>query len=63
MTVVGGMAALWIATAVDFSWFGAFLGVAGGSFLYLGYHTLEAELSRRSAVHAHASSLLYKSSK
>jgi zinc transporter ZupT len=53
MTVVGGIAALWISAAVDTSWFAAFLGIAGGSFLYLGYHTIEAEMSRRSAVHQH----------
>lgn len=54
MTVAGGLAALWIASQVNSAWFGAFLGIAGGTFLYLGYHTLHAELSRRSAVHEHA---------
>jgi zinc transporter ZupT len=52
MTVAGAVAALWMATAVETSWFAAFLGIAGGSFLYLGYHTLEAELSHRAAAHA-----------
>ena len=53
MTVIGGVAAMWMASWVDTSWFAAFLGVAGGSFLYLGYHTLEAEWRKRGAPHAH----------
>lgn len=52
MTIVGGVAAIWITSAIDTSWFAAFLGIAAGSFLYLGYHTLEAEMKQRAAVHA-----------
>ena len=51
MTVVGGVVALWLAPWAGARWSGAFLGLAGGTFLYLGYHTLEAEWERRSAAH------------
>jgi zinc transporter ZupT len=51
MTVAGGAVALWLAAWVGARWSGAFLGLAGGTFLYLGYHTLEAEWERRSAAH------------
>jgi len=50
MTVVGGAVALWLAPFAGARWSGAFLGLAGGTFLYLGYHTLEAEARRRRAV-------------
>lgn len=53
MTIVGAAAALAMAGWIDARWFAAFLGIAGGSFVYLGYHTIEAELSRRAAVRAH----------
>ena len=49
MTVIGGAVALWLAPWAGARWSGAFLGIAGGSFLYLGYHTLEAEWERRRA--------------
>ena len=49
MTVVGGAVALWLAPWAGARWSGAFLGLAGGTFLYLGYHTLEAEWERRRA--------------
>ncbi len=52
MTVTGGVIAWKIAPFVGARWTGAFLGIAGGSFLYLGYHTLEAELRRRPVGHA-----------
>ena len=52
MTIVGGAIALALSTRIDARWFAAFLGIAGGSFVYLGYHTIEAELSRRAAVRA-----------
>ena len=51
MTVGGGAVALWLAPWAGVHWSGAFLGVAGGSFLYLGYHTLEAELERHKHHH------------
>jgi zinc transporter ZupT len=47
MTVVGGAVALWLAPFAGARWSGTFLGLAGGTFLYLGYHTLEAEWRRR----------------
>ena len=53
MTVIGGMVALWLAPWAGVRWSGAFLGVAGGSFLYLGYHTLENEFALRRAPHHH----------
>jgi hypothetical protein len=49
MTVTGGVVALWLAPWAGARWSGAFLGVAGGTFLYLGYHTLEAEWVRQRA--------------
>jgi zinc transporter ZupT len=49
MTVVGGAVALWLAPFAGGRWSGVFLGLAGGTFLYLGYHTLEAEWERRAA--------------
>jgi len=58
MTVVGGAAALAMSAWIDPRWFAAFLGIAGGSFVYLGYHTIEAEISRRAAVRAQAKALL-----
>ena len=54
MTIAGGLIAWKIAPFISPHWTGAFLGIAGGSFLYLGYHTLEAELTRRPVGHAHA---------
>jgi zinc transporter ZupT len=46
MTVVGGAVALWLGPWAGVRWSGVFLGLAGGTFLYLGYHTLEAEWER-----------------
>jgi len=46
MTIVGGVAALGISPWAGAKWSGVMLGLAGGTFLYLGYHTLEAELKR-----------------
>ena len=50
MTVAGGAVALWLAPWAGARWSGTFLGLAGGTFLYLGYHTLESEWDRRRAV-------------
>lgn len=50
MTVVGGAIALWVAPLAGAKWTGVMLGLAGGTFLYLGYHTLEAEIAPRPAV-------------
>ena len=50
MTVVGGAVALWVAPLASAKWTGVMLGLAGGTFLYLGYHTLEAEITPRPAV-------------
>jgi len=49
MTVLGGAVALWAAPLAGARWTGVMLGLAGGTFLYLGYHTLEAEIVPRSA--------------
>lgn len=55
MTVVGGAVALWLAPWAGARWSGVFLGLAGGTFLYLGYHTLEAEFERRATARGVAS--------
>lgn len=47
MTVVGGACALWLAPRAGTQWVGGLLGLAGGSFIYLGYHAVEPELRRR----------------
>lgn len=51
MTVIGGAVALRLAPWAGVRWSGALLGIAGGSFLYLGYHTLEAEWDRHKHHH------------
>jgi len=55
MTVVGGAVALWVAPLAGARWTGVMLGLAGGTFLYLGYHTLEAEIAPRHAASPHLS--------
>jgi zinc transporter ZupT len=47
MTIAGGLAAWKLAPFIGAHWTGAFLGIAGGTFLYLGYHAVEAERTRR----------------
>lgn len=47
MTIVGAAIAGVLAPYLGAGWIGPFLGVAGGSFVYLGYHAIEAESKRR----------------
>jgi len=49
MTLGGGAAGLGIAAHIGAAWVNVLLAAAAGTFLYLGYHAIEAELSRRLA--------------
>jgi zinc transporter ZupT len=50
MTIVGGLAAFGVAASIGASWVGILLAAAAGTFIYLGYHAIEGEWSRRKRV-------------
>jgi zinc transporter ZupT len=56
MTVAGALVASALAPHLGTQWIGPFLGIAGGSFIYLGYHAIEAEWKRRGVAARQAAS-------
>ena len=52
MTLLGGLAGQVLAPAVGESWTGYPLAIAGGTFVYLGFHAVHGEWKRRGAIPA-----------
>ncbi len=51
-TLVGGAAGLGLAPVLPEAWLGYPLGIAGGTFMYLGFHAVHGEWKRRGAIPA-----------
>ncbi len=51
-TLLGGAAGLGLAPVLGQAWIGYPLGIAGGTFLYLGFHAVHGEWRRRGAIPA-----------
>jgi zinc transporter ZupT len=51
-TLIGGAAGLALAPVLGQTWIGYPLGIAGGTFFYLGFHAVHSEWKRRGAIPA-----------
>jgi zinc transporter ZupT len=51
-TLLGGAAVLGLAPVLGQAWIGYPLGIAGGTFVYLGFHAVHGEWKRRGAIPA-----------
>jgi zinc transporter ZupT len=51
-TLIGGAAGLGLAPVLGQAWIGYPLGIAGGTFVYLGFHAVHGEWKRRGAIPA-----------